>query len=804
MLLALILVALAQPYAVGRRAEQHSPAVVFLVDHSDSVGDAAASVASLIEGYSNALSSGVRTSALEFAGSAWPAGTPRPVQRDGTNIAKALDVASTEFSDSANRQFILFTDGQGTTGVANLVAQRLCAQGDTIHVVPIGQKVPRGPRIIGVTPPSAATIGRPTRVEARLASDWPADVTVRLLDSEGVEQARKRITIDGQRVLTLTMKPERGGVNDCVLIVSDENTSPARVLTLRTPFYVTGGPRILLVDPAVDQLGYLTSALGPLKVELDTVVPPQLPATLSELQRYEAVIISDCPRPALSDEQVQALSSFVERRGGGLVFVGGVNVNSEEWRSSPLEKLLPINFIPELSERPPAHVCFVLDRSGSMDGWKLGLVKSAVGCCLDNLPPNTLVSVVVFDETATVIVRRQSVEQKQSVLAKVNAVAAGGGTTMGPAVRAALALLESTPAARYMILLTDGQCSDQADQHLWQSLSSEMQVARVRTTGIAMGHDASQTILQFLSLLTGGKYHLCLDPSLVPSVFIREADTIDEDIVNRAGRFHPLPGPDVDMLRTVSADILPELTGCVAAKPKPDVLVKTQLLRDKRRVLLASWYYGAGRVVAFTGSAKPTWAERWISSPETGRLWTEIVRWAMSDTRKYQAETKSLVDGQSVRTLVRVVDAESGLPALNLAASATIEALCDDAPMPSRMTCKELRPGLYEFKGLCAGSGNHRCHVQMYSGDDLAVDVTAVVQPARPPELAATGPNLQAIQALCEAGGGRVDPSPAQIAALAQRSQPVEITTTIEYWRCLLFLAVLCWPIDVAMRRLFA
>jgi hypothetical protein len=174
----------------------------------------------------------------------------------------------------------------------------------------------------------------------------------------------------------------------------------------------------------------------------------------------------------------------------------------------------------------------------------------------------------------------------------------------------------------------------------------------------------------------------------------------------------------------------------------------------------------------------------------------------MNDTRKYQAETKPRIDGQNVRILVRVVEADSGLPASGLAATATIEATRDDAPKPSRMTCKELRPGLYEIKGRCIGPGNHRCNIQMYSGDDLAVDVTAVVQPARLPELTDTGPDLQAIQALCEAGRGRVNPSPAQIAARAQLGQPIERTTTIEYWRWLLLLAVLCLPIDVALRRL--
>ena len=87
--------------------------------------------------------------------------------------------------------------------------------------------------------------------------------------------------------------------------------------------------------------------LKALQVRLETSSLDRLPASARELARYDAVIISDWPSPALEEAQLEALSTFVEKRGGGLVFIGGSNVKTKQWHGSPLEKLLPISFIPQ-------------------------------------------------------------------------------------------------------------------------------------------------------------------------------------------------------------------------------------------------------------------------------------------------------------------------------------------------------------------------------------------------------------------------------------------------------------------------
>ena len=212
--------ALAQPYATRETPDAGAPAVVFLVDRSESLGVSDDAVDARVAEYQRSLPAGVKTTVLNFAGDTWPAGAAGPHPTDETNLEQALRAAAGEFPDSPNRQVVLFTDGRATTGDAAGAAEELHARGEVVHAVAVGRNVRRGPRLTGLTPPAQATIGQPARLTVRLASDWPANALVRVRDAHGVEQASRSIAVDGERAVVLLVKPEQarraGMVGRCV------------------------------------------------------------------------------------------------------------------------------------------------------------------------------------------------------------------------------------------------------------------------------------------------------------------------------------------------------------------------------------------------------------------------------------------------------------------------------------------------------------------------------------------------------------------------------------------------------------
>jgi Ca-activated chloride channel homolog len=122
---------------------------------------------------------------------------------------------------------------------------------------------------------------------------------------------------------------------------------------------------------------------------------------------------------------------------------------------------------PKFEERSamPRDVVIVLDRSGSMAGWKMVAARRAVGRMIDTLLDHDLFTVLAFDENieypAHADKRFVSADDKNRwrALEWLGKVEARGGTEIGPAVVEAVQLLATKKKGRQsvVVLITDGQ-----------------------------------------------------------------------------------------------------------------------------------------------------------------------------------------------------------------------------------------------------------------------------------------------------------------------------------------------------------
>jgi uncharacterized membrane protein len=72
-----------------------------------------------------------------------------------------------------------------------------------------------------------------------------------------------------------------------------------------------------------------------------------LPETPSELFAYDAILLSNVPREALSDQHLAWIDEWIGRRGGGLCMVGGPHsFASGQWNETTVAKMLPVELIP--------------------------------------------------------------------------------------------------------------------------------------------------------------------------------------------------------------------------------------------------------------------------------------------------------------------------------------------------------------------------------------------------------------------------------------------------------------------------
>jgi Ca-activated chloride channel family protein len=108
---------------------------------------------------------------------------------------------------------------------------------------------------------------------------------------------------------------------------------------------------------------------------------------------------------------------------------------------------------------PPLNVCLVLDRSTSMQGEKMDVVKAAAIQVLRSLRPQDILSVVSFSDRAEVVIPASFYQERSRLEAQIQMIHASGATEIYQGLEAGVnEVMRSIDSKRvnHLILLTDG------------------------------------------------------------------------------------------------------------------------------------------------------------------------------------------------------------------------------------------------------------------------------------------------------------------------------------------------------------
>ncbi|MBI4858832.1 MAG: VWA domain-containing protein [Candidatus Riflebacteria bacterium] len=171
---------------------------------------------------------------------------------------------------------------------------------------------------------------------------------------------------------------------------------------------------------------------------------------------------------------------------------------------------------PTLDEtgRKPRDIVILLDRSGSMEGWKMAAARRAAGRLVDSLTDHDRFAILLFDDrvdvwsldnvTGLVVASDRA---RFRAVEFLSGATSRGGTEMGPALRRAVecfGLGSPEGRERMLVLVTDGQVGNE-DQLVWW-VRNEARTVRVFTIGIDQAVNAS--FLRRLAEPTGGTCEL--------------------------------------------------------------------------------------------------------------------------------------------------------------------------------------------------------------------------------------------------------------------------------------------------------
>jgi len=301
-----------------------------------------------------------------------------------TKIGTALDGVREELAGLPVAGIVLVTDGADTTEgslantLLNLKAEKL-----PVFTVGVGSaKLPRDIQIDRVSTPRTVLKGASLLVDAVITQSGYSGQTVtldveddgRIVGSQKVQfpvdgspaavRVRATASTPGPRVFTFKVAPQQGEVvtqNNQRDSLVDVRDTRERIL------YFEGEPRsemkfinravaddknlqIVTLQRTADNK-YLRLGVDPTNVE---ELLGGFPKTRDELFAFKGLILGSIEAAAFSADQLQMIADFVDRRGGGLLMLGGARSFSEGgYGGTPVADALPLLIDPKTRASEP-------------------------------------------------------------------------------------------------------------------------------------------------------------------------------------------------------------------------------------------------------------------------------------------------------------------------------------------------------------------------------------------------------------------------------------------------------------------
>jgi uncharacterized membrane protein len=294
-----------------------------------------------------------------------------------TRLGAALDGARQELAGLPLAGMVLVSDGADTTD-ASLGEALLGLKAAAVPVFTVGvgrDRLARDVQIDRVSTPRTALQGTSLVIDAAVTQTGYAGETVTLdVENEGriVGTQELKLPMDGEpasvrvrftaadagpRVFKFRIAPRQGE------LVTENNVREALIDIVDRKekiLYYEGEPRpeMAFMNRAVrddKNLAVITlqrTAENKFKRFLDTNTPEELasgfPKTRDELFAYRGLILGSIEAGAFTGDQLRMIGEFVERRGGGLLMLGGPRAFAEGgYAGTPVSDALPVTI-----ERP--------------------------------------------------------------------------------------------------------------------------------------------------------------------------------------------------------------------------------------------------------------------------------------------------------------------------------------------------------------------------------------------------------------------------------------------------------------------
>jgi von Willebrand factor type A domain len=618
-LLLLLLGLLAGPYVEGRTSGRD---LVLVFDRSFSAPETALdTVQELAEQAAAQAQPGDRIGLVTFGRDAVVERAPeedyqcappaKPVDRNGTDLARALDAALALIPPDRQGSILLISDGEGTGRDPGPVARHALRNGVRIDAVPLRRVGLFDLAVEEVAVPGEVAAGEPFQISVWVRSDRAVEAPLTVLrDGREIASGRRRFRRGLNRVRFRDIVPDQGIHKYEVRLLPEDDRVPENDRA-RAALRVAGPFRVLCVTPG-GRSDRLTRSLEAAGVRVRVAAPGTAPLSDGALDGFRAVVLENVPFADLPGGADGALTRYVRDLGGGLLMTGGrASFGPGGYHRTGIEEVLPVSMEVRQEQRKfSLAMAIALDRSGSMAApagpgrTKMDLANLGACAAVELLGGQDSVAVVAVDSSPHVVVPLTAAADTSGICGMIRRIESmGGGIYTNTAIRAAAReLTGAKQAVKHIVIFADAADAEEPGDYKTLVPALVKAGVTISVIGLGRGTDSDAAFLQDLARLGNGRCFFASDAGDLPRVFAQETiQVVRSAVVEEPTAVSVLPG--ILAVGALRGATFPQVGGYSIAYLEDGAQRGLTTRDDMAAPLLSFWQHGLGRSAAYLGIA---------------------------------------------------------------------------------------------------------------------------------------------------------------------------------------------------------
>ncbi len=709
--------------------------------------------------------------------------------KTATNFEAAMSRALAMIPSEGAGRVVVLTDGRETKGnLANTASALASRQIELLAAVyEVNQE--KDAYVENVELPSYLYQGDAYSMTVTVESNYETDAKIQVWMgtiqtaeysvhlNRGANQFQFKQKVTGENVESFQVKVVAEG-DSC-----EENNS------YHAYAVVDSVPKVLMISGMKEDSSAYEELLRGANCNYQRVSAMNAPNTLENMLEFKSILLDNVYLYDLPTGFLENIETYVKDYGCGLVCCGGEDSFAlGGYRESVLETVLPVDMeLRGVDEIPTMAMIMVIDHSGSMSegagngATNLDLAITAAKTAVDQLRSTDYVGVITFDDRYSWVVDPAVASDKADIKTQIETIVDGGGTTIQPALWAALEGVKGCDAdIKHVILLTDGQ----GESRSYGEIIGGYTDLDVTLSTVAVGMGADTRTLEQLAENCGGRYYYSDTATDIPKIFAQEV-FLSGDTYLQNGLFQLAVNGGSEITRGLFENGWPSIYGYVSATPKnvSHVLIAS----EKDDPILTVMQYGLGHTVAWNTDVTNRWTAGFAGLDDYAQLWKRIIDYSAGNGTIGEDKVEVITAGGYTDIIYRAPD---------YGEQTKVEAVYTDPEGNTRtVPLQAAAPGRYETKLETDITGLYNLSVRRVDEGSItnAITTAAAVQYSDEYKFGVTA---AAFTGFVERYGRMLEP---EENFWQQKKSGTRERYELTQW--LILLAVLWFVIDVALRR---